>query len=150
MQISGGLLVDRVAPRALYPLAIVLWSAAAMLHGLAATLAGLIALRLLLGMFEVPAFPISNRIVTTWLPERERASAVDTYTSGQYVGLAFLTPVLVLVQTSFGWRAMFAMTGLVGVVWGAAFCLLYRDPRQSRRANPAELALIEDGGGQLD
>ncbi len=150
LQLPGGLLVDRVKPRLLYAAAIILWSAAAMLHSLAASLGGLLVLRLLLGAFETPAFPINNRIITTWLPERERASAVGTYTSGQYVGLAFLTPVLVLTQQAFGWRAMFVATGMAGVVWGVAFFLLYRDPRQERRANAAELAHIAQGGGQLD
>ena len=107
-------------------------------------------LRLLLGAFEVPAFPLNNRIITSWLPERERASAVGFYTSGQYVGLAFLTPVLILAQQGAGWRGMFLLTGLLGTVWGVGFYLLYRDPRESRRVNAAELDLIAVGGGQID
>jgi ACS family D-galactonate transporter-like MFS transporter len=117
---------------------------------MAGTVAMLFVLRLLLGTFEVPAFPLNNRIVTTWFPERERASAVGFYTSGQYVGLAFLTPLLVFIQHSAGWRGMFLMTGLAGIVWGVAFYVLYRDPRQSRQVNQAELNLIKEGGGQLD
>ncbi len=150
LQIPGGLLVDRVPPRILYPVAIILWSIAAMLHSIAGTMVQFFALRLLLGACEVPAFPINNRIITSWLPERERASAVGFYTSGQYVGLAFLTPVLVLVQHQFGWRSMFLGTGMIGAVWGVLFFLLYADPRRSRRVNAAELALIAEGGGQLD
>ena len=149
LQLPGGLLVDRVRPRILYPAAIVLWSVTAALHGLAATLGQFLVLRMLLGACEVPAFPLNNRIITTWLPERERASAVGFYTSGQYVGLAFLTPVLVMVQERFGWRGMFVGTGLLGVVWGAAFFALYADPERSRRANAAELRLIREGGGQV-
>lgn len=150
LQLPGGLLIDRVRPRTLYAAAIVLWSIAAALHSLASSFIALFALRLLLGAFEVPAFPLNNRIVTTWLPERERASAVGFYTSGQYVGLAFLTPVLILAQDTVGWRGLFLLTGLVGVVWGCAFYALYREPRQSRRANAAELDLIASGGGQMD
>ena len=61
----------------------------------------------LLGTFEAPAFPICNRVVTTWFPERERAGAIGSYTSGQFVGLAFLTPVLALTQKHFGWQSVF-------------------------------------------
>ena len=42
-----------------------------------------------------PSHPINNRVVTSWFPERERAAAIGFYTSGQFVGIAFLTPVLV-------------------------------------------------------
>lgn len=150
LQLPGGVLVDRVRPRILYPVAMILWSVTAALHSLAATLGQFLCLRVLLGTCEVPAFPLNNRIITTWLPERERASAVGFYTSGQYVGLAFLTPLLVLVQQSFGWRGMFLGTGLLGIVWGVAFFVLYAEPRESRRANPAELDLIREGGGQID
>lgn len=150
LQLPGGLLVDRVRPRVLYPAAIILWSVAAALHSVAATITQFFLLRVLLGTFEVPAFPLNNRIVTTWLPERERASAVGFYTSGQYVGLAFLTPVLVLLQQTVGWRGMFLLTGLLGVAWGVAFLALYRDPLDSRRVNAAELELIRAGGGQVD
>jgi ACS family D-galactonate transporter-like MFS transporter len=150
LQVPGGLLIDRVPARLLYALAITLWSIAAALHSIAATFAELFLLRLLLGTFEVPAFPLNNRIITNRLPERERASAVGFYTSGQYVGLAFFTPVLIFVQQSAGWRGMFLLTGLLGIVWGAVFYLLYRDPRQARWANRAELDLIAAGGGQID
>ena len=150
LQVPGGLLIDRVPSRLLYATAIVLWSIAAALHSIAATFIELFALRLLLGTFEVPAFPLNNRIITSWLPERERGSAVGFYTSGQYVGLAFLTPVLVLAQEHAGWRGMFLLTGLLGVVWGVLFYVLYREPRDSRRVNAAELDLIVAGGGQID
>ena len=46
----------------------------------------LIGLRAITGVFEAPAFPTNNRMVTSWFPEHERASAVGFYTSGQFVG----------------------------------------------------------------
>lgn len=58
----------------------------------------LIGLRAITGIFEAPAFPTNNRMVTSWFPEHERASAVGFYTSGQFVGLAFLTPLLIWIQ----------------------------------------------------
>ena len=64
-------------------------------------------------------------------------------------GSAFLTPVLVWLQITFGWRGMFLATGMLGLFWAVAFRLLYREPRASK-ANAAELALIDAGGGQTD
>lgn len=91
-QIPGGWLVDRVPPRVLYPAALVLWSLATCLMGVVGSFVGLFVLRLAVGAFEAPAYPINNKVVTAWFPERERAGAIGFYTSGQFVGLALLTP----------------------------------------------------------
>ena len=70
MQIPGGWLVDRVAPRLLYALALIFWSAATLLMGFGTSFAVLVWLRLLVGAVEAPAYPINNRVVTAWFPER--------------------------------------------------------------------------------
>jgi ACS family D-galactonate transporter-like MFS transporter len=149
-QIPGGWLVDRVAPRVLYATLIVLWSIATIALGFTTTVAGLIAVRLLVGALESPSYPINNRVVTTWFPERERATAIGFYTSGQYVGLAFLTPVLVMIQTRAGWHMVFVATGSVGVLWGLAWYFLYRQPHEFPGTNAAEIEQIRRGGGLVD
>ena len=74
-QVPGGWLVDRIHPRKLYAVLIALWSLATKLLGLASGAAMLFALRLAIGAPEVPSYPINNRVVTTWFPESERATA---------------------------------------------------------------------------
>jgi ACS family D-galactonate transporter-like MFS transporter len=150
MQIPGGWLVDRVAPRVLYAVALILWSAATLFMGFAGSFVALFVLRLAVGALEAPAYPINNRVVTTWFPERERATAIGFYTSGQFVGLAFLTPVLAWLQHHYGWHMVFVSTGLIGIVWGVLWFLIYREPRQFRGANEAEIELIRQGGGVVD
>jgi len=146
-QIPGGWLVDHVHPRWLYALICGLWSLATLLQGFAGTFVFLFSLRLLVGMFEAPAYPLCNRLVTTWFPERERAGAIGCYTSGQFVGLAFLTPVLVFTQKSLGWHSVFILTGASGLVWAAIWFWIYRNPAESRSVNEAEIQLIQTGGG---
>ncbi|WP_175876763.1 MFS transporter [Burkholderia sp. BCC0097] len=150
MQIPGGWLVDKVSPRVLYAGALALWSAATLLLGFAGSFVGLIVLRLAVGALEAPAYPINNRVVTTWFPTRERASAIGGYTSGQFVGLAFLTPVLAWLQVHLGWHMVFVATGLAGIAWAAIWYAVYREPRALRGVNVAEIALIRDGGGLVD
>src|SRR5689334_23227519 len=94
LQIPGGILVDRFGPRIVYAISLISWSVATLLQGFVRGFAVLFSLRLATGAFEAPAFPTNNRVVTSWFPDRERASAIGTYTSGQFIGLAFLTPVL--------------------------------------------------------
>ena len=150
MQIPGGWLVDRVAPRLLYALALIFWSAATLLMGFGTSFVVLIGLRLLVGAVEAPAYPINNRVVTAWFPERERATAIGFYTSGQFVGLAFLTPVLSWLQHQFGWHMVFIVTGAAGIIWGVIWWLVYREPRDFKATNAAEIELIREGGGLVD
>src|SRR6185312_1752917 len=147
LQVPGGWLVDRFRPRYLYALICALWSLATMLHGFAGTFLFLFALRLLLGVFEAPSFPICNRLVTSWFPDGERAGAIACYTSGQYVGLAFLTPLLALTQKHLGWHYVFIFTGALGLAWAALWYVLYRDPAEARLMNAAEIEFIRAGGG---
>ncbi len=147
LQIPGGWLADVVRPRVLLAVICGLWSLATLLQGFAGSFVMLCSLRLLVGLFEAPSYPICNRLVTMWFPERERAGAIAAYTSGQYVGLAFLTPVLVLSQKYLGWPSLFVLTGAAGLAWAGFWYWRYRDPYESVRANEAERLYIQRGGG---
>jgi ACS family D-galactonate transporter-like MFS transporter len=150
LQIPGGLLVDKFGPRVMYTISIIGWSLATLLQAAVKGFAGLLGLRLAVGIFEVPSFPANNRIVTSWFPEGERASAIAFYTSGQFVGIAFLTPVLVGVQSLIGWKGMFIVSGAVGIIWGIIWYVLYRDPKKHKTVNQAELEYIAEGGGLVE
>ncbi len=147
LQIPGGILVDRFGPRLLYALSLILWSATTLLQGVMKGFAGLFGLRLAIGAFEAPAYPANNRIVTSWFPDHERASAIAVYTSGQFLGLAFLTPSLAAIEHYAGWRGLFIITGSIGIVWGIIWYFVYYDPAKHPAVNKAELDYIEKGGG---
>jgi ACS family D-galactonate transporter-like MFS transporter len=86
-------------------------------------------------------------VVATWFPQQERARATGTYTVGEYVGLAFLSPVLFALMGAFGWRALFFAVGGAGILFGFVWWRFYHEPHAHPRANAAELAYIEAGGG---
>ena len=148
-QIPGGWLVDRVGPRILYPAILILWSVATACLGFAAGFVSLFAIRLVIGLLEAPSYSINNMVVSSWFPDRERAGAIGFYTSAQFLGLAFLTPVLLWLQAQHGWRAVFFTTGIGGLVWGLIWLACYRTPRNGR-ANAAEIAYLESGGALVD
>ncbi|WP_138476698.1 MFS transporter [Dyadobacter bucti] len=150
LQIPSSVLIDRYGVRVLYALSLVLWSAATVTIGIAEGFVALIALRLLIGMAEAPAYPMNNSIVTSWFPDQEKASAIATYTSGQYLGLAFLTPLLTLIQSYAGWRGLFYITGTIGVLWGIFWYFFYRNPSEHAKVNQAELTYIREGGGGIE
>lgn len=149
-QVPGGILVKRFAPRVLYAISLISWSLATVLQGFAKGFVSLFGLRMATGALEAPAFPINNRVVSSWFPIQERASAIGVYTSGQFLGLAFLMPVLSRIQLQTGWKGLFVITGLIGILWGLVWYFFYRDPLKHGKANKAELTHIKEGGGLLD
>jgi MFS transporter, ACS family, D-galactonate transporter len=150
LQIPGGILADRFGTRTLYSVLLILWSLATIALGFAFGFLAIILLRISIGAFEAPSYPLNNRIVTAWFPENDRAGAIATYTSGQFIGLAFLTPALTAIEIYAGWRGLFIITGLVGLVWGITWYFFYRSPLEHKKVNEEELALIEAGGGIID
>jgi len=149
-QIPGGWLVDRIRPRYFYPAILILWSLATVCLGIVGSFVSLFLIRLLIGALESPSYPINNQVVTSWFPDRERAGAIGFYTSGQFIGLAFLQPLLVWLVVAHGWRSVFFITGIGGALWGLIWLLAYRNPRESRRTNAAEIAHLEAGGALVD
>lgn len=149
-QIPGGWFLDRVGSRLTYFIAIFGWSVATLFQGFATGLMSLIGLRAITGIFEAPAFPTNNRMVTSWFPEQERASAVGFYTSGQFVGLAFLTPLLIWIQEMLSWHWVFIITGGIGIIWSFIWFKVYQPPRLTKNITKAELDYIRDGGGLID
>ena len=145
LQVPGGLAVDLIKVRIMYPFILTAWSIATLVQGLVSSFAALVGCRMAIGVFEAPSFPCNNKIATAWFPDNERASAIGAYTSGQFLGLAFLMPVLAVIQNYFGWRGLFIVSGAVGIVWAAVWYWLYRDPGEHPGVNDAELELIDRG-----
>jgi ACS family D-galactonate transporter-like MFS transporter len=145
-QIPGGIILDRFGVRLTYFFSVTIWSAFTLLQGFAINAWTLIACRMGLGVAEAPAFPCNSRVLGTWFPQHERASATGVYSIGQYFGLAFLSPVLFWIAGAFGWRALLIIVGAAGILFGLIWYALYRDPHESR-ANREEREYISAGGG---
>lgn len=146
-QIPGGILLDRIGARLTYALSLTFWSLFTLLQGFAGNLAALLTFRLGLGVAEAPCYPTNSRILSIWFPQQERARATGVYSVGQYFGLAFLSPILFWVVATFGWRHLLIGVGVIGMIFGGVWYLLYRDPHQLKGVNQGELDYIEAGGG---
>jgi ACS family D-galactonate transporter-like MFS transporter len=146
-QVPGGLFLDRFGTRLTYALSVGFWSLFTLLHALAGGLTSLLGLRLALGVSEAPCFPANSRVVATWFPQSERAFATGVYTVGEYIGLAFLSPLMFWLLVHHGWRSLFIVCGLIGFVFVLVWIARYRDPPEHKGVNAAELELIAAGGG---
>lgn len=147
LQIPGGAMVDVFRTRKFYAVIMFFWSAMTTLTGFANSLASLIGMRLGLGLFQAPSYPAHNKMVTRWFPTNERATAIAVYTSAQFLVLAFMPIIFVGMMNAVSWRGLFIITGLVSILGSFAMYAIYRDPKDHKSVNQAELDYIEEGGG---
>lgn len=137
-----GKVIDKVGTRVGLAVAVVVWSAAAMLHAAASSVFQFAVARLALGLGESGSFPASIKAVAEWFPKKERALATGIFNSGTNVG-ALVTPLAVPWLTyRFGWRAAFIWTGAIGFVWLVLWLLLYRKPEDDKKVSAEELNYI--------
>jgi Major Facilitator Superfamily len=67
----------------------------------------MLSLRILLGIAEGPQFAITNSVVKRWFPRREQARANSIWMIGSPLGSAIGFPLMIYLETTFGWRSAF-------------------------------------------
>src|SRR5216684_6267240 len=122
-----GRLIDSVGTRIGYALAMACWSLASMAHGMVSSLGGFMAARFALGFGEAGVFPASLKATAEWFPRKERALATGIFNAGTNLGI-MLSPLIVLLAVTFGWRATFILTGALGFSWVALWAFFYKAP----------------------
>ena len=116
-QIASGWLVDRVEVRWVYAAGFLLWSLATLSTAAAGTFGGLLFMRLLLGLGESVTYPASSRVLAAVIPEERRGLANSLVDLGARLGPALGTMCGALLVARLGWRALFAVTGGVALLW---------------------------------
>jgi len=129
-QLPTGAMVDRLGPRILLGLGLTLWSLAQLLGGLVRNFGEFFGARLLLGVGEAPQFPTGARVVRDWFNQRDRGLATGVFNCASSLGTAIAVPLLTYLMLSFGWRAMFVIMGIAGLIVAALWYALYRNPRE--------------------
>src|SRR5277367_6358173 len=132
-QLPTGAMVDRLGPRILLTCGLGLWSLAQVLGGLVRGFGEFFGARILLGIGEAPQFPTGARVVRDWFNPRDRGLATGVFNCASSLGTAIAVPLLTYLMLSFGWRTMFVIMGIAGLIVAASWFALYR--------NPGEIAL---------
>ncbi|HLJ75813.1 MAG TPA: MFS transporter [Acidobacteriaceae bacterium] len=142
MQISGiaGWLSDRFPAGWVILCGYVMWSLATVATGLTAGFVTLFALRLLLGVGESVAYPCYSRIFAQ-LPQQYRGRANAFIDAGTKLGPAAGAFVGGMLVVHFGWRMLFVVLGLGGLLWVPPWWKLM--PRTGAAAQPEQAAPAE-------
>jgi ACS family hexuronate transporter-like MFS transporter len=128
-----GWLADRWNVRWIYPAAVLIWSLAGFLTGLAQGFVSLLLCRFVLGFAESGNWSCALRTTQHILPPQERTLGNGILQSGAAVG-AVLTPLLILgvLQFTDSWRPAFLLIGALGLVWTAAWLRTVRSEDLAR------------------
>lgn len=165
----AGRFVDRLDTKWGYGWAIIIWSAAAVVHALAlpigediasilgwfgvgavsVSVAGFMFSRAFLALGEAGNFPAAIKATAEYFPKRERSFATGIFNSGANIG-AILAPITVpWIYSNWGWEAAFIIIGAIGFLWLIFWLTLYEKPERQKRLSVAELNYInsdEDKG----
>ncbi len=121
------------------------WSLVNMAHGLAHSWQALAGLRGLLGFAEGSANPAGMKATAEWFPARERGLAGGVYNIGASAGSMLAPPLVVWAILTYNWRAAFAITGALGLVWVVLWLLFYQPPEKHPALSDEERAYISAG-----
>lgn len=141
-----GVLIDRIGARILWSIIVAVWSLATLLLAFAKTAEEVFLLRVLLGLAEAGHFPLVVRVVSDWLPVKERSRAL----AWALVAVPFSSllggPIIAYIIEFVHWQGLFISLGVVSLVWIPFWWIYFRDkPYQSSRVSSTELLQIEGG-----
>ncbi len=112
-----GMLIDRIGLNRGIAFAVGLWSCAGIATGATAGLGGLAACRAALGTAEAAGFPAAGKAIHQYLRPAERAMGNAINQACVSVGAMLAPPLATWITLRWGWRAAFAATGALGLLW---------------------------------
>lgn len=143
-QLPAGALVDRVGPRWLLGIGLMIWSGAQMAAGTVSSITQFAIARVFLGVGESPQFTSGVRVVRDWFNVKERALGVGMVNTSPFIGQAIAPPLLTAMMLGFGWRWMFIVMGLAGMAVAVIWVIWFREPRHLP-LDAAERAYLTEG-----
>ena len=145
----AGRFVDKVGTKRGFSVSIVVWSIAAMGHALVKSVFGFGVARFALGLGESGNFPSSIKAVAEWFPKKERALATSLFNSGANIGALVVPLIVPWIALTWGWRAAFLFTGLLGFIWLVFWLWLYEIPERHKKVSRAELDFIRSDQDEI-
>ena len=159
-QVPAGMFGERFGARTALALALVGCSLASFLTSAVpheGAVPVLVATRVLLGIAQAAVFPVAAMAVMVYVPVTERVRATAIYISAASLGAAAAPLLMAPIMEQLGWRAVFALSGVIACVTAVAWVTLVpprpQPPAQSavraRRGMLSELRVLARNGHLL-
>lgn len=123
-------LIDRYNRRKIVAVCLVLWSAMTALCGLARTSFEFFLARVGVTVGEAGGTPGANSLLSDYFPATRRAMALTVFSLGAPIGAYLGYNVAGAVADQYGWRAVFYVLGIPGVLAGLLVWLTVREPKR--------------------
>jgi sugar phosphate permease len=152
MQPLGGWMTDKFGARVMITVALFSWSLFTIATGFAWSFVSLLLVRFLFGLGEGPFYPASMSTIRDHFPLNERGRANSFFLSAQNVGGILGTALAASLVVAFGWRGMFSIAGILGILVSIAFWFILKpqeisgnkESTQKRNKVPLKLLLKID------
>lgn len=144
-QIPSASVAQRLGMRRALPLFGLLWSLAS--AGMAAgSFVVMLVMRLCMGVSQAGLVPVGLNILSRWFPRGNQGFAAGWFGACMSVGGAIAAPLGAWLVVACGWRWMFVIYAVPGMLWAIWFVRWLRDhPAEHPRVNEAELQFIHPG-----
>ena len=144
-QIPAGALVDKFGIRSSYAAGFLVWSLASAGIAFSRGAGDVIGMRMVLGLAESIGPLASLTFIRKNFAGKDQGLPTSIYIAGQNFGPAIGTLLGTILMASFGWRAMFAITGLGALIWVPCWlALVPRDtaPNEAKAAKDLEEEVV--------
>ena len=108
---------DRLGARSVLTRIVSWWSVFTLMTAGAFSYVSLLVTRFLFGAGEAGAFPCMARVLSRWLPLRERGTAKGIFFAGAYASAALTAFMVTALLPYMTWRTILVAFGCVGFVW---------------------------------
>ena len=146
-QLPLGALIDKLGSKLALGGSLVVWSVAQAAFGLFSSYGHLVGLRVLLGIGEAPVFPSAAKALSEWFDTQERGTATGWVWSSTCIGPCLAPPLLTVFMVHLGWRGMFILTGVMGLVLALCWFKFYKSKAQymaeTGRAEPVPVQQVK-------
>jgi predicted MFS family arabinose efflux permease len=125
-------LIDRRSRRKIIAVCLVVWSLMTTLCGFAQTVMQFFLARVGVGVGEAGGTPGASSLLSDYFPASRRAMALTVFSLGAPIGAWLGYNVAGTIADQFGWRSVFFVLGVPGVLAGIAVWFTVREPKRGR------------------
>ncbi len=146
LAVPSGLAVDRFSRKYMISIMTLVWSLATWATGMARSFGGIVLARIFVGAGEAGYNPAGYALIAAWYPERLRGTMVGLFNMAQPLGVGLGIMLAGHLAAEFGWRAVFGVLALPGLLLAAA--MLFAPDYKTRRADSGDRRTVQPGLGE--
>jgi MFS family permease len=142
LAIPSGIAIDRFSRKYMISLMTTVWSLATYVTGIVTSYSGLLLARVFVGAGEAGYNPAGYALIAAWYPKRLHGTMVGLFNTAQPLGIAVGMVAAGFIAEHYGWRAVFGVLAIPGLVLAAV--MLFAPDYKVQKADPG----VEPGRAQ--